>query len=189
MGKKRKVDKEKIKVATKMLLEAIGEDPNDPRFDRTPERVAKFWDEFLNREPQINIKVFEENHSGLVIIKDIPFFSVCEHHLLPFFGTATIGYLPKGKVIGLSKIVRIVNKLACQPQLQERLTDQIADCIYNAIKPKGVIVVTEAVHFCMAMRNLGGQRTKTVVSAMRGDFHENHALRSEFLGLISAFSP
>ena len=184
MGKKRKVDKEKIKVATKMLLEAIGEDPNDPRFDRTPERVAKFWDEFLNREPQINIKVFEENHSGLVIIKDIPFFSVCEHHLLPFFGTATIGYLPKGKVIGLSKIVRIVNKLASQPQLQERLTDQIAEYISKKLKPHGVIVVTKALHLCMAMRNLGCQHTTTIVSSLKGILLHDPTIRNEALSLL-----
>jgi len=182
-AKIRTVDKEKIKVATRMLLEAIGEDPEDERFKRTPERVAKFWQEFLN-QGRVDVRVFEEKHSGLVVVRDIPFFSVCEHHLLPFFGSASVGYLPKGRVIGLSKIVRIVNSLSNQPQLQERLTDQIADTLYGAIQPLGVIVVTQATHFCMAMRQLGTAHTTTVACAIRGHFHTNPALREEALFII-----
>lgn len=182
-AKIRTVDKEKIKVATRMLLEAIGEDPEDERFKRTPERVAKFWYEFLN-QGKVDIRVFEEKHDGLVVVKGIPFFSVCEHHLLPFFGLASVGYLPKGRVIGLSKIVRLVNTLASQPQLQERLTDQLADALYETIQPLGVIVVTQATHFCMAMRQLGTAQTTTVVCAIRGHFHTNPALREEALFII-----
>ena len=182
-AKIRTVDKEKIKVATRMFLEAIGEDPEDERFKRTPERVAKFWEEFLNRGG-VDIRVFEEKHNGLVVVKDIPFFSVCEHHLLPFFGLASVGYLPRGKVIGLSKIVRIVNTFASRPQLQERLTDQIADHLWDTLNPLGVIVVTKATHFCMAMRQLGDQTTQTVVSALRGKFYDDAALRAEVYSLL-----
>lgn len=182
-AKIRTVDTEKIKVATRMLLEAIGEDPEDERFKRTPERVAKFWQEFLNRGG-VDIRVFKEKHNDLVVVKGIPFFSVCEHHLLPFFGLASVGYLPKDKVIGLSKIVRIVNALSSKPQLQERLTDQIAEMLYESIQPQGVIVITQATHFCMAMRQLGTAHTTTVVCAIRGVFHTNLALREEALFII-----
>jgi GTP cyclohydrolase I len=182
-AKIRTVDKEKIKVATRMLLEAIGEDPEDKRFRRTPERVAKFWEEFLNRGG-VNIRVFEEKHNGLVVVKDIPFSSVCEHHLLPFFGLASVGYLPRNKVIGLSKIVRIVNTFACRPQLQERLTDQIADYLWDILKPLGVIVVTKATHFCMVMRQLGDQTTQTIASALRGKFYDDATLRAEVYSLL-----
>jgi GTP cyclohydrolase I len=182
-AKIRTIDKEKIKVATRMFLEAIGEDPEDERFKRTPERVAKFWQEFLN-QGAVTIRVFEERHNGLVVVKDIPFFSICEHHLLPFYGTASVGYVPRGKVIGLSKIVRIVTKLACKPQLQERLTDQIADYLWNTLKPLGVIAVTKALHFCMTMRRLGDQTTQTIAAALRGKFYDDAALRAEVYNLL-----
>lgn len=179
----RTIDKEKIMVATRMFLEAIGEDPEDERLKRTPERVVKFWEEFLNQGGG-DIRVFEEKHNGLVVIKDIPFFSICEHHLLPFYGTAAVGYIPRGKVIGLSKVVRIVTRFASKPQLQERLTDQIADYLWNTLKPLGVIVVTKALHFCMAMRRLGDQTTQTVVAALRGKFYDDAALRAEVYNLL-----
>ncbi len=168
-----------------MLLE-IGEDPDREGLARTPLRVAKAMD-FLTSgytttlEEVVNEAIFEEAFEEMVVVKDIEFYSMCEHHMLPFFGKAAVGYLPNGKIIGLSKIARIVDLFARRLQVQERLTNQIADALVDVLGPHGVAVVMEGSHFCMMMRGVQKQSSSMVTSAMRGTFNENARSRSEFM--------
>src|SRR6201997_3185505 len=170
------------------LLVRIGEDPTRDGLMRTPERMEKFM-QFLTRGYAMNVTdvlheaLFDVDYDEMVIVKDIEFFSMCEHHLLPFFGKAHVAYVPNGKVIGLSKIPRLVDVFARRLQVQERLTTQIADAISGAIKPQGVAVVIEARHLCMMMRGVEKQHSSTVTSAMVGVFHEQNT-RAEFLSLV-----
>jgi len=184
-----KVDKVLIESAIKMILEAIGEDPQREGLVKTPERVAKMYEEIfsgLKTDPADYLKVsFTEYHDELVLVKDIPIYSMCEHHLLPFFGKAHVAYIPKdGKVLGISKLVRVADCYAHRPQLQERLTSQIADCIFDNIKPHGVGVVIQAEHMCMTMRGVRKPGAVTITSAVRGIFETRTQTRAELMSLI-----
>ncbi|MDR3289148.1 MAG: GTP cyclohydrolase I FolE [Peptococcaceae bacterium] len=183
------IDKEKIENAVKLILEAIGEDPAREGLKDTPKRVAKMYEEIfsgLREDPSRYLDVqFNAEHEEMVIVKDIPLYSMCEHHLVPFYGQAHVAYIPrKGKVTGLSKIVRVVDGYARRPQLQERLTSQIADSIMTALKPLGVLVVIEAEHMCMTMRGVKKPGSQTLTSAVRGVFSSSSATRSEGFALI-----
>ena len=180
----------KIEKITKKLLEEIGEDPNREGLLKTPSRVAKAW-EFFSKgynqslEELINNAIFNEDARDMVIVRDIEFFSLCEHHLLPFFGKAHVGYIPNGKVIGLSKIPRIIDMFARRLQVQERLTHQIADALKNVLDPKGVAVVLEGRHMCMQMRGVEKQNSFAATSAMSGQFKKSAETRSEFLAITN----
>jgi GTP cyclohydrolase I len=182
------VDKERIRNAVREILLAIGEDPDREGLVRTPERIADMYAEIfagLYQDPAEVLRVgFEENHQEMVILKDIPFYSVCEHHLLPFHGRAHIGYIPSGRVVGISKLARVVGILARRPQLQERLTGQVADAIMGTLAPSGVGVVVQAEHLCMTMRGVRKPGSKVVTSANRGIFRTRRETRAEFLALI-----
>jgi len=183
------MDKEKIKKAVRLILEAIGENPEREGLKDTPQRVANMYEEIfagINKEPKNIIKVFEsEKHDEMIILKDIPFYSVCEHHMMPFLGKAHIAYIPReNKLLGLSKLARVVETYAKRLQLQERLTTQIADTIKNAIDPLGVLVIIEAEHLCMTMRGIKKPGSKMVTSALRGAFKKNESTRKEALSLI-----
>ncbi len=185
------VDHEKIKQAVVMILEAIGEDPSREGLIDTPKRVAKMYEEVfqgLNEDPKEHFAtVFGEDHEELVLVKDIPFFSMCEHHLVPFFGKAHVGYIPRGgKVTGLSKLARAVEAVARRPQLQERITSTVADSLVETLDPHGVIVIVEAEHMCMTMRGVKKPGSSTVTSAVRGVFANDQAARAEVLALIKA---
>ncbi len=185
----RKLDDVRIKKAVREILEAIGEDPEREGLKDTPDRIARMFQEIfcgLGKDPREELTpVFNEEHEEMVIIKDIPFYSMCEHHLLPFHGKAHVAYLPKGgRVVGLSKLARVVEILARRPQLQERLTSEVADMIFEALKPHGVIVVVEAVHLCMSMRGISKPGSVAVTSAVRGLFKKDAAARAEALTLI-----
>src|SRR5436190_11868945 len=171
------------------FLKEIGEDPTREGLERTPERVAKAWRYFTSGYEQnvadiLNGALFTENYDEMVVVKDIDLYSLCEHHLLPFFGKCHVAYIPDGRVIGLSKVPRIVDAFSRRLQVQERLTSQIAETIEQKIKPLGVAVVIEATHLCMAMRGVEKQNSVTVTSAMRGVFHKDVRTRAEFLELI-----
>ena len=176
------------------VLERIGEDPDRDGLKRTPERMAKAI-RFLTRGYQedpaqlLRAALFEVDYDEMVIVKDIEMFSLCEHHMLPFFGKVHVAYLPKGKVIGLSKIPRLVDVFARRLQVQERLTKQIAEAIQDAIDPIGVGVVIEARHLCMMMRGVEKQHSATVTSSMLGAFRNEHETREEFLSLIRSGKP
>jgi len=176
------------------VIEKIGEDPDRDGLKRTPERMAKAI-RFLTRGYQedaaqlLRGALFEVDYDEMVIVKDIEMFSLCEHHMLPFFGKVHVAYLPKGKVIGLSKIPRLVDIFARRLQVQERLTKQIADAIQDAIDPIGVGVVIEARHLCMMMRGVEKQHSQTVTSSMLGAFRNEHETREEFLSLIRSGKP
>jgi len=171
------------------MLEALGEDPNRPGLQRTPERVEKSL-RWLTQgyqqtlEGVIGQAVFEEKHESMIMVRDIELYSMCEHHMLPFFGRAHVAYIPNGKIIGLSKLPRIVDMFAHRLQLQERLTDQVADAIMEVLDPMGVGVVIEASHLCMMMRGVEKQNSKTVTSAVRGVFRDDIKTREEFLRLV-----
>ena len=172
----------------KLLLE-LGEDPERQGLARTPKRVAEAF-RFLTRgynmivDDVLNDAVFDEPYDEMVIVKEVDFYSLCEHHLLPFYGRAHVAYLPDGRIIGLSKIPRIIDVFARRLQVQERLTQQIAECLNEAIRPQGVGVVIEAFHLCMAMRGVEKQNCFATTSAMLGVFREDRATRSEFMNLI-----
>ena len=182
------IDKKKIREAVRLLLEAIGEDPDRNGLQETPDRVARMYEEIFghgDEEPRVSLsKRFDEQHHEVVLVKDIPFFSMCEHHLMPFFGKAHVAYIPNGHIIGLSKIPRVVDVFARRLQVQERLTDQVADAIMKVLRPQGVGVVIEAFHLCMMMRGVEKQNSKTVTSAVRGLFREDFKTRDEFLRLV-----
>ena len=182
------IDQDKIKRAVHDILVAIGEDPSREGIKETPRRIAEMYAEVfrgMKEDPREVLSVgFEEGHNEMVILKDIPFYSICEHHLLPFYGMAHIGYIPKGRVVGASKLGRVVEILAKRPQLQERLTTQIADTIVEALQPQGVAVVIEAEHMCMTMRGVKQPGSNIVTSAMRGSFRTRAVTRAEFLSLI-----
>ena len=183
-----------IRGAITSILRAIGEDPERPALKRTPERVhqAMHW---LTRGYDMSVKdvvgtgVFREKHDEMILVRDIELYSLCEHHLLPFFGRAHVAYIPNGRLIGLSKLPRIVEIFARRLQVQERLTDQIADAVMECLKPQGVGVVIEAAHLCMMMRGVEKQNSRTVTSAVRGLFRSDPRTRSEFLRLVAAGRP
>lgn len=180
---------EKLEQAVRMILEAIGEDPEREGLIDTPKRVAKFYEEAfsgLHDDPGKHLQViFDEKHEEMVIVKDIPIYSMCEHHLLPFFGKAHVAYIPRnGKVTGLSKLARVIDGYARRPQLQERLTTQVADTIKDSLDARGVLVVIEAEHMCMTLRGIKKPGSKTVTSAVRGMFQKNAATRAEAFSLI-----
>lgn len=182
--------KEAIEKNVKSILTEIGEDPDRQGLIRTPERVAKAY-EFLTRgysqdiDEVLNDAIFDEKYDEMVIVKDIDFFSMCEHHLLPFFGKVHVAYIPNGKIVGLSKIPRIVDVFARRLQVQERMTQQIADTLDKYLNPTGVAVVSEAQHMCMMMRGVEKQNSIATTSAVHGDFMDDARTRVEFLNLIS----
>ena len=174
----------------KDILNLIGEDPNREGLIKTPHRVAKamqYITHGYNLDPKsiIQSAIFNENHSEMIIVKDIELFSMCEHHMLPFYGKAHVAYIPNGCIVGLSKIPRIVDAFARRLQVQERLTTEIRDCIQETLKPLGVAVVIEAKHLCMLMRGIQKQNSVATTSAFTGEF-ENEKTRAEFIRLISA---
>jgi GTP cyclohydrolase I len=176
------------------LLQEIGEDPKREGLIRTPERVAKAW-EYLARGYDLSLDeivggaCFEEQYDEMVTVKEIDFFSLCEHHLLPFFGKAHVGYIPDGRVIGLSKIPRIVEMFARRLQVQERMTMQIANALMDILKPKGVGVVIEGVHMCMQMRGVEKQNSYATTSHLVGEFKSNQKTREEFMRIVSLKGP
>ncbi|EEA86083.1 MULTISPECIES: GTP cyclohydrolase I FolE [Peptacetobacter] len=188
--KEGKMDKEKIKRAVRDILEAIGEDPDREGLKDTPDRVARMYEEIfcgIFQDPREHLKVTfpEESHEEMVIVKDIPFYSCCEHHLVPFFGKAHVVYIPKGgRLTGLSKLARVVETIAKRPQLQERIAKETADIIMEELRPYGVMVVIEAEHMCMTMRGVKKPGSKTVTSAVRGVFAKDIATRTEAMNLI-----
>jgi len=184
------IDQEKIRVAVRLILEAIGENPDREGLKGTPARVAKMYAEVfsgLHSDPRRHLETcfYEEHHDEMVLVKDISLYSMCEHHLLPFYGKAHVAYIPdQAKITGLSKLVRVVETLARRPQLQERLTTQIADTIMASLSAKGVVVVVEAEHLCMTIRGVKKPGSLTVTSAVRGIFRKNHLTRVEAFSLI-----
>ena len=186
----RKIDEARAVAAIRELLFAVGEDPDRPGLMDTPGRVARAYAETfagLGQDPyDVLATTFDEDHDELVLVKDIPMYSTCEHHLVPFHGVAHIGYIPweDGRVTGLSKLARLVDVYARRPQVQERMTGQIADALSHVLKPRGVIVVIEAEHLCMAMRGIRKPGASTVTSAVRGLFRDNPASRNEAMSLI-----
>jgi len=190
MGAKRsaKVDTERIKKAVSEILSAIGEDVKREGIKDTPERVAAMYAELLSgmrEDPKEHLrKVFIEDYDEIVLLRDIPFYSICEHHLMPFIGSAHVAYLPAGSVLGVSKLARIVDCFARRLQVQERLTDQIADFIMDSLKPRGVAVVLEASHSCMTIRGIKKPGSVMVTSSLRGIFKRDPKSRSEVLSLM-----
>lgn len=183
------MDKERIQNAVREILIAVGEDPDREGLLETPKRVANMYEEIfagLTEDPKQHIKLFnEQSNDEMVIVKDIPFYSMCEHHLLPFFGKAHIGYiLSDNKIIGLSKLARIVDNFAKKPQVQERLTSDIADFLNDNLQPKGVAVIMEAEHMCMTMRGARAAGSKTQTSALRGIMRTDAKTRAEVLSLL-----
>lgn len=186
---KTKSDLEKIARGVKLILEGVGEDPKRAGLKETPRRVARMFSEILGgmrENPARHLRVIQgEKHDEMVLIKNIPLYSMCEHHLLPFAGVAHIAYIPKGgRIVGLSKIARVVDNLSRRLQVQERLTKQIADLIMEHLKPLGVMVVIEAEHMCMSMRGAKKPKSLAVTSALRGSFRTHSATRSEAMILI-----
>lgn len=184
------MDKERIENAVREILLAIGEDPDREGLIETPRRVAQMYEEIfagLGDDPKQYVKIFSESDSDeVVIVRDIPLYSMCEHHLLPFSGKAHIAYIPSdGKIIGLSKTARIVSSFAKRPQVQERLTSQIADFLNDELNPKGVAVLIEAEHLCMSMRGIRAAGAKTKTSALRGSIRKDPRTRAEVLSLIN----
>ena len=181
--------RKKLEANTKNLLELLGEDPSREGLVNTPKRVAKAWD-FLtkgyneNLDDLINKAIFEGESKDMVIVKNIEFYSLCEHHMIPFYGKAHIGYIPDGKIIGLSKLARITDLFSQRLQVQERLTNQIAQCLQEVLKPRGVAVVLEGKHFCMLSRGVQKQNSIATSSSMLGIFREKESTRNEFLKLI-----
>ncbi|MEQ4488240.1 MAG: GTP cyclohydrolase I FolE [Dehalococcoides mccartyi] len=183
-------DEQTIKQSVQNMLLAIGEDPEREGLKETPRRVAQMYAELfsgMNQDPAEVLRVgYELGHREMVIIKDIPFYSMCEHHLLPFSGVVHIGYIPNidGRVVGISKLARVVEIYAKRPQIQERMATQIADAIIDGLKCDGVAVVIEAEHMCMVMRGIKKPGSRVITSALRGSFHKSPAARAEFLSLI-----
>ncbi|MBU4312583.1 MAG: GTP cyclohydrolase I FolE [Candidatus Omnitrophica bacterium] len=183
------MDKAKINKAVRMILEAIGENPERPDLKKTPERVADMYEEIFSgiaADPSRELEVLlSEKHDEIVLLKGIPLYSMCEHHLLPFIGRAHIAYVPKNnRVTGLSKLVRVVETLSKRLQVQERLTTEIAEVLMKKLKPRGVMVIIEAEHLCLSMRGVKKAGVMTVTSAVRGVFKENSKTRAETMALI-----
>jgi GTP cyclohydrolase I len=182
------VNAARVRAAVSELILALGEDAEREGLRETPRRIAQLYEEIfagLAIDPASLLTVqFAEGNDEMVILRDIPFFSTCEHHFLPFHGVAHIGYIPDGRVVGISKLARVVDAFARRPQLQERLTAQVADCITEVLKPDGVAVVIEAEHLCLTMRGIKKPGSRMVTSAMRGGFRRESVTRSEFLALV-----
>ena len=183
------VENKKIADLTKLLLKEIGEDPNREGLIKTPSRVSKAWSFFSRGYKQnvndiINDAIFNENAKDMVVVRDVEFFSLCEHHLIPFFGKAHVAYIPNGKVVGLSKIPRIIDMFSRRLQVQERLTRQIAETIQDVLEPIGVAVIMEGQHMCMQMRGVEKQNSLTTTSSMLGKFRQSDRTRAEFLSII-----
>ncbi|MCZ6682453.1 MAG: GTP cyclohydrolase I FolE [Planctomycetota bacterium] len=183
-----RVDKARIAAAVREILIAIGEDPEREGLQRTPGRVARMYEEMfvgLRTDPSRHLRTFfTENYDEMVVLRDVPFCSVCEHHLMPFEGRTHIAYLPDGRVVGLSKLARVVEDFARRPQVQERLTTQIADTLVNELRAKGVAVVMEATHTCMTCRGVRKPGSVMVTSAVRGVCRTNSATRAEIMSLL-----
>lgn len=183
------MDKQRIEAAVREILIAIGEDPDREGLVETPSRVARMYEEIfggLEDDPTRHLKLFDESSEEMVVVRDIPLCSMCEHHLIPFLGKAHIAYIPSdGRVIGLSKLARIVDCFARRPQLQERLTSQVADFLYENLQPMGVAVVIEAEHLCMTMRGARASGAKTMTSALRGTMRSNAKTRAEAMSLLT----
>ena len=184
----RQVDHQRVEAAVREILIAVGEDPDREGLQETPARVARMYAELfagLNRDPrELLRKTFTQKYDEMVLVKDIRFASVCEHHLLPFFGKAHIAYLPKGKIVGLSKLARIVELVARRPQVQERITEEVADLLVEELSPRGAGVILEATHTCMTVRGVRKPDSLCTTSAMRGVFRDNPPSRSELMALI-----
>ena len=182
------VDGPRIAAAVREILLALGEDPERDGLRETPARVARMYDEVfagLHADPAAQLNVtFAEEHREMIILRDIPFASFCEHHLLPFTGHAHIGYIPNGRIVGLSKLARVVEGYARRPQIQERLTSAIADALLRTLRPDGVAVLIEATHTCMTIRGVQKPGATMVTSAVRGGFRERAATRAEFFALV-----
>ena len=185
------VDRERIEKAVREILIAIGEDPTRDGLVRTPARVAEMYAEIcsgLSEDPAQHLVVtFEANHDEMVLVRDIPLYSICEHHLLPFHGHAHVAYIPgdDGRITGLSKLARLVDGFAKRPQVQERLTTQVADALVTALAPRGAFVMIEAEHLCMSMRGVRKPGTLTVTSAVRGLFKDNPSTRAEVMAMLA----
>lgn len=185
------MDFDKIEQGVNLILEGIGEDPKRPGLVDTPKRIARMYEEIfagMGQDPLSHMKGIEgESHDEIVLAKDIPMYSVCEHHLLPFQGVAHIAYIPKdGRIVGLSKLVRVLDAIACRPQVQERLTSQLADILMDGLRPKGVLVIIKASHMCMTIRGVKRSNSEIVTSAVRGLFRTSEPTRSEALSLINS---
>ncbi|HEX6302063.1 MAG TPA: GTP cyclohydrolase I FolE [Acidimicrobiia bacterium] len=183
------MDTGRIEKAVREIIEALGEDPLREGLAKTPERVARFYEEVfggIHTDPGQVIDAFfgEEHYQEIVMVREIPFYSMCEHHFVPFHGQAHVAYMPQGRVTGLSKLARLVEGFARRPQMQERLTAQVADCLNDRLDPLGVLVVIEAEHLCMSMRGVRKPGAVTVTSAVRGIMESNPATRSEAMSLL-----
>ena len=182
------VDHERIEAAVREILLAVGEDPDREGLQETPARVARMYAELfsgLRRDPgEVLRKTFTQKYDEMVLVKDVRFASTCEHHLLPFFGKAHIAYLPKGRIVGLSKLPRLVQLVARRPQVQERITEEVADLLVEELQPRGVAVILEATHTCMTVRGIRQPESLCTTSAMRGVFRDNPSSRSELMALI-----
>jgi GTP cyclohydrolase I len=184
------VDKEKIIQGVRMILDGVGEDLQREGLLKTPERVANMYEELLygvDIDPAEVIQaMFMEEHEEMIVVKDIPFYSICEHHLIPFLGKAHVAYIPgpEGQITGISKLARVVDVLSKRLQVQERITTEVADTLVKALRPRGVLVIIEAEHLCMSMRGVKKPGALTVTSAVRGTFHTNAASRAEAMALI-----
>jgi GTP cyclohydrolase I len=184
------MDEQAIREAVEKIIIAIGEDPKREGLLDTPRRVAEMYGELfsgMSKDPKEDLKVgYELGHRELVLLKDIPFYSMCEHHLLPFFGVVHIGYIPntEGRVVGISKLARVVECLSRRPQIQERMATQIADAVDEGLNPDGVAVVVQAEHMCMVMRGIKKPGSSVITSALRGAFRKQAAARAEFFSLI-----
>lgn len=185
------MDLPRAEAAVRELLTAIGENPDREGLRQTPARVARAFQEIFSGmfvDPADVLETtFDENHDELVLVRDIPLYSICEHHLVPWHGTAAVGYIPgdSGRITGLSKLARVVDLYAKRPQVQERLTSQVADAVMQRLEPRGVIVVIQAEHLCVSMRGIRKPGTRTITSAVRGTFKEDPRTRAEALGLIN----
>jgi len=185
----KEIDQGRIEKAVREIIEALGEDPDREGLIETPERVARFYAEVfssIHEDPGEVVDAFfgEEHYQEIVMVREIPFYSMCEHHFVPFHGQAHVAYLPKGRVTGLSKLARLVEGFARRPQMQERLTAQVANCLYERLDPHGVLVVVEAEHLCMSMRGVKKAGAKTITSAVRGTMESNPATRAEAMSLL-----
>lgn len=182
------MDTKKIKEGVRLLLEGIGEDPGRPGLKETPARVARMYEEIFRGigEPEEDLlkTIAGESHDEMIVLKDIPFHSMCEHHLLPFFGKAHIAYIPSGRIVGLSELAKALEYFASRPQVQERLTTQLADRLVEKLSPKGCMVIIDAEHLCMSMRGIRKPGCRTVTSAVRGIFRTSHRTRQELLELV-----